>query len=366
MTRGRTSLDRVERIDMRHWVSCRTIPALLLVWTIWSGTAWAQNSRTIPPALAEDRFKSGVIVRLSFASATEGARDSVVRLNLDDDAVALGTIIDGKGLALTKSSEIKDGKLTATLANGKQVNAEVTARDEDNDVALVKIEARGLKPIQWAAEEAGVGQWVATLGVDKTPEAVGIVSTPPRKIFPKRAYLGVVLENSATAEISQISPGMGAEKAGLRPGDIILSVDDATVKTREQLTNRLRNYRQGQTVKLRVKRGEEELDADIRLMPPSRRMFGGGALPTRQDRMNRMGGDLSRRAEDFALAIQHDTVLQPWQCGGPLLNLDGKAVGLNIARAGRVASYALPAALVIQIIENFNSRVEPTGKQSQD
>jgi serine protease Do len=72
--------------------------------------------------------------------------------------------------------------------------------------------------------------------------------------------------------------------------------------------------------------------------------------------MNRLGTELSQRSEGFELAIQHDTVLQPWQCGGPLVNLDGKAIGLNIARAGRIASYALPAVLVKQIVEDLKSR----------
>ena len=57
--------------------------------------------------------------------------------------------------------------------------------------------------------------------------------------------------------------------------------------------------------------------------------------------------------EDFELVIQHDTDLQSWQCGGPLVDLSGKAVGLNIARAGRVASYALPAELVERIIHTL-------------
>ena len=76
--------------------------------------------------------------------------------------------------------------------------------------------------------------------------------------------------------------------------------------------------------------------------------------------MNRMGGDVSERAEAFELAIQHDTVLEPSQCGGPLVNLEGKAVGVNIARAGRVASYALPAALVKRIIEQLEAQAKNT------
>ena len=36
----------------------------------------------------------------------------------------------------------------------------------------------------------------------------------------------------------------------------------------------------------------------------------------------------------------------PADCGGPLVNLDGKVVGMNIARAGRTESYAIPCACV--------------------
>ena len=44
--------------------------------------------------------------------------------------------------------------------------------------------------------------------------------------------------------------------------------------------------------------------------------------------------------------IQHDTVLYPDECGGPVVDTQGRFVGLNIARAGRVVSYALPASSV--------------------
>ena len=68
---------------------------------------------------------------------------------------------------------------------------------------------------------------------------------------------------------------------------------------------------------------------------------------------NSLGGPLSERRAGFPLAIQHDSVLQPTDCGGPIVDLDGKAVGLNIARAGRVESYALPAAIVRESVDKL-------------
>jgi hypothetical protein len=38
------------------------------------------------------------------------------------------------------------------------------------------------------------------------------------------------------------------------------------------------------------------------------------------------------------------------------VNLDGKAMGLNIARASRVTTYALPATLVQRILESLKAK----------
>ena len=61
---------------------------------------------------------------------------------------------------------------------------------------------------------------------------------------------------------------------------------------------------------------------------------------------SKVNGPRNVRLSGFDQVIQHDTVLDPDQCGGPLLDLSGRVVGINIARAGRVVSYSLPGSLV--------------------
>ncbi len=308
--------------------------------------------------LPRDETKNGASTLRAFKPIVSGTRNSVVSFLVDGKEAALGTIIDTNGVAVTKASEVSAGELTCKLSDGREVEATLLAVDDENDVGLVKVEASGLKPITWASQSVTVGEWAVTPGIGETPEAVGIISVPPRKIYPKRALIGVVLDrNGDTATIAQITPGMGAEKAGLKPGDTILSVNDSRVATADELMRTVRNFREGQTVKLRARRGEEEIQASIELMTQKLEGRWRG-LARRQERMNRLGGELSRRAEGFRTAIQHDTVLQPWQCGGPVLNLEGRAIGLNIARAGRVASYALPAALIQELINELESRKE--------
>ena len=43
----------------------------------------------------------------------------------------------------------------------------------------------------------------------------------------------------------------------------------------------------------------------------------------------------------------------PKDCGGPVVDLDGRCIGINIARALRVATYALPASVAKETIEKL-------------
>jgi serine protease Do len=350
--------------SFRHWKF--VIRASFVIWvsSFLIHEASAQGFPAPVARLSRDYFKNGDQTLLAFEPISRATRDSVVKIDRDGNTVALAAVIDASGLAVTKASEIKEGKLTAWLASGKEVEVQLIAKDEENDLALVKVNAESLKPIQWTTGETSVGQWVVTPGIAETPQAVGIVSVPPRKIPPPRAYLGVNLDfKSPDAKIAQVMEGLGAEAAGLKPGDVILSVNGSLVEEGKELVKTLRQFREGQSVKVRVQRGEEEFDATIKMMAPKSER---GSGLDRADRMNQMGSVTSRRAEDFELVIQHDTVLQNWQCGGPLVNLDGKAVGLNIARAGRVASYALPASVLTQAIARLQAQTESNERKARE
>ena len=103
----------------------------------------------------------------------------------------------------------------------------------------------------------------------------------------------------------------------------------------------------GDEVTLQVKRKDalHELKAKLAKVPPA-------LLGNPQDRM---GSQLSDRRGGFPMILQHDTVLKPSDCGGPLVDLDGKAVGINISRAGRVETYAIPSESVRELLPDLMS-----------
>ncbi len=319
--------------------------------------AFAAEPAVAVEALAPAYYRDGDATLRAFAGIQQAVRHSVAKLDVDGSTVALATVLTADGLALTKASQLTDGHLTAWIAGGREVAVRRLAVDDDADLALVKIDASGLRPVRWADDNAFVGEWAITPGIEGVPQAVGIVSVPARRIPPRRAYIGIQLDSRASAAtVAETVPGLGADRAGLQPGDVILSLNGTNVASADALVAGLKEFRSGQSVQLRLRRQDREFDVTIELELPKPTSAWRGS--DRAERMNRMGGELSQRAADFARALQHDTVLEPWLCGGPLVNLKGEAIGLNIARAARVATYALPPDVVRQIAATLE-RVGP-------
>ncbi len=77
------------------------------------------------------------------------------------------------------------------------------------------------------------------------------------------------------------------------------------------------------------------------------------ALMMESDSDVRVNGPRNARLSGFDNVIQHDSVLDPDECGGPVLDSSGRVVGINIARAGRVVSYSIPSSLILAELEGM-------------
>lgn len=288
-----------------------------------------------------------------FSSSVSTAVQSTVTVKCDLKTVALGTIVTSDGYILTKGSELR-GEISIETWDGLAFDAQKIGYHKATDLALLKVPAVGLKPVTFAtAKDVVVGNWVAATGINPEPVAVGVVSAAARKLYGAEAiienlnkgYIGIRLTDSDDEEgviIREVMPGAAAAKAGLKSDDIIQEIAGTNIKNRVALLDILENYRPGDVVNVRVRRGEEDLTLKVKL--------GERADLSRGDFQNSMGGALSGRRTGFPSVIQHDTVLRPHECGGPLVDLDGKVLGINIARAGRVETWALPVDIVVPVI----------------
>jgi len=286
----------------------------------------------------------------------EAAR-CVVRLRSDGHDAALGTIVGPQGWIVSKASEL-GGAITCRLRDGRELEARLVGVDPQFDLAMLKIEAQDLPVVPWSLTQPGVGQWVASAGMHDEPLALGVAGVPARRIRAPSGILGVVLDDDpGGVKILQVLPKSAAEKAGLQPNDWITHVDGRSVANRDDAVTSVKRYRPGQSIRVGLRRGDRSMELSATL----------GVLDTpgaqKRERQNTMSGSLSRRRDDFPLVLQHDSVVGPGDCGGPLVDLSGKVVGINIARAGRTETYTIPSELILSRMDDLMSgRLPPENK----
>jgi serine protease Do len=288
--------------------------------------------------LSETQFKDGLHVREAFHEIVTRVNASTVAVLVGGRQIALGAIVSPDGYILTKASDLSDD-LSCRIRGRGLVPATIVGIHGRYDVALLKVDLNDLPAVEWTeGRDPRVGQWLATPGMEDLPVAVGIVSVGRRQIPPEKGVLGIQLSDGASGpKVTHVVPGSAAARAGVQIGDVIVKAGDQRVDNPQSFDQVLHKFAPGDSVNVVVRRGSKQLTM--------RATVGRAATAplTRGYWMNRMSGRMSRRRAGFPQAIQHDTVLNPEMCGGPVVDLAGKAIGVNIARAGRVETYAVPA-----------------------
>lgn len=285
-----------------------------------------------------------------YEPVTAIASDSTYRVLVDGKQVALGTAVTDDTL-LTKASEIDNLDFEIDLGNGQRADGKTLEVFRRYDLALVQILDHSLKPIELSSDdkEMPLGTFLASVGDAQEPLAIGLISVKTREMTSK-GFLGVYLDQTDDGIIIRaVQRRSPAEKAGLKVDDVIVKLNESTYEELPDFIKAVGSHDPDEEVELLVRRGEEELEISAKLGIQA-------ADPrSRFERMNRMGSELSDTRNGFPLALQHDCPIEPNACGGPLVNLEGEVVGINIARAGRIKSYALPAHVIQELLVEMNA-----------
>ena len=296
--------------------------------------------------------RSHMRVRSAFREIVSKPARSTAHVLCGGEQVALGTIVSANGYIVTKASELKD-QVQCQLVDGRLLDAKVVGVQQRYDLAMLKVAADNLSAVLWSDSAAPpVGSFVASPGLSEIPIAIGVVSVSPRSIAAPRGLLGVYLEQSDLGpQITAIEAGSSAEKAGLRVKDVVLRINGASVDSRHALIAMVGQFQAGDRLRLSVRRGGQ----DVELVATLGDGFGDRSRAAQPGSEEDLGGPLSGRRTGFPVAIQHDSILLPSACGGPLVDLEGKTIGVNIARADRVSTYALPADAVRALLADLQS-----------
>jgi serine protease Do len=268
--------------------------------------------------------------------------------------VNYGVVISADGHILTKFSEIEGiENLSVTVDLTKYGDVALLATDPVWDVALLKVDAAGLVPVEFAPTSAvPQGTWVVANGVTSRTRRralAGIVSANSRPIPAAGGLaLGLMIQNEKGAVvINQVVEGGGAAQAGILAGDVLLSIEGRPVAKVEDVAGILETHKAGDVVKVACRRGKEEIAAEV-VLGAKGEMFA--------DVMNRndmMSGNFSRRRSGFPRILQHDIPGAASITGGPLIDLEGRCIGMNIARANRAESFAIPVEELREIAQRL-------------
>ncbi len=264
------------------------------------------------------------------------------RLEADRRTVAVGVVLDPRGLALTSAHNLRGaGDIQATTADGTVHRATVVGVDEKTDLAVIRLSGAGPFPYASLADSdtMGVGDWVLAisapygLGTTVTAGVIGATgrarpmapidewfqtdaftyadsaggplvnlrgevvafatvlasaeigvgfAIPSNLAFPIYSQLvqrGRVLRSSLDARVQPLTPGLvealgvrerrgllvsdvvthgAGAQAGLRPGDILLTLDGTALEMPYDLDRALRAGVPGQPMTLTVWRHGHE------------------------------------------------------------------------------------------------------------
>ncbi len=279
---------------------------------------------------------------------------STVRVWAGNRRVAYGTVVGDGTKILSKWSEVARGSgiLRVDVAGAEYRAVKLSGVYQDEDLVVLEAEGSPLTPVSWSTEVPKLGSFLAAPQPDGKLAAFGVVSVLERNLkTTDLAYLGVIGDRDFRGpgvKIGEVAADSGAAAAGLRPGNVILKVGERTISGLLELRNALTGVAPGATISLLVDSGGKTQSVQVLLgNRPKFSQFSGDRLL----QMERMGGAISQVRDSFTHVIQTDMRPKVNQIGGPVVDLQGHAVGITVARADRTRSFVMPAAAVVDLLK---------------
>lgn len=322
-----------------------------------------QRVEALSPVGGRKRDDWGMQYQNAFAAQVDRYCQSMFSVFVSGRKVATATVVDPAGYLVTKASEIDGRTASLEIQDGSYAPVNVVAVSSELDLALLKVTdtTRRFIAVDLASEVATSDPYAAKgvlcCAVGTSAEfaaGFGVVSVAARPLNGNTsAYLGVTPSTVKDgARLDQLVANGPAARAGLKQGDIVEAVDDEQCPNAEALVKLIESRLPNETVTLSIRRADTWLTLPTMLGDKSKVAAMPGA---REQGTDGMSTKMSRRRWNFTEGIQHDCAIQPKDCGGALVDLNGRLLGVNIARAGRIKSYAIPTDLVAEFVnQNLN------------
>ena len=291
----------------------------------------------------------------AFEAVTDELGNGVIRIFADGKQVGFGTVW-GKNQALTKWSEMRSANVLMGMdSDEREFELEVMEIFDEHDLVLLQFpKETELRSIPLQGIPARAGSLIAAVRPDGVPEGIGVVSVAERSLLESsRGFLGVALDevyDRGGVLIDEVTPNSAAKEAGVLEGDVISAVDGRQIDSLEELRTVLSRAGANQVVKLSLRRRTGPLEVEAKLKPMRTRRARASRRERMMNQMDERG--LSRKRDGFPSVLQTDMTIAPQECGLPVVDSDGRLIGVVLARAGRVKTFVIPVATIAGLLED--------------
>jgi S1-C subfamily serine protease len=299
--------------------------------------------------LAPEQWTQGKRLKGILEPMTQSQQAGVVSILNGGTPVALGTVVDQDGLAVVMASALPP-RPRCRLPDGSIAELTIAGVDKSFDLAVVRVSPKSIRPVQWADRDSlPAGMVVAAAGPDGQPLTVGVVSVATRKLADAEipTYelpLRVKVDSSwVFGKPSKSGSGFAvlmayglAKVVGVKPGDRLVSVAGHPIAAEGDVATAISEKRSGDVVSVVLDRDGKTMTLELPLLPE----------------VSINATNATWRSDDYPIALEYSPPVRTTECGGPLVDLSGRVVGITVGRANTHAGWAIPADSVRRVLED--------------
>ncbi len=290
-----------------------------------------------------------------------GRRVTVEILGGDVESVSavrsLGTVLNAHQVA-TKLSEIYPYRsLQCRWSSGLTIAATLKQSDREHDLAILEladlydggdeVEAAILKSRN---SPVHAGQIVFAAVSPTGFAATGIISRVGHDESGLPPRFGATMQaDNEILRITELAPNGSAMRAGLMVGDELRQIDMTGMVSLQDIADVFTARQPGDWLTLGIRRRAELTTTQAQLQ------FDPSLKFEKTEFLDGRTGRVSQRRSGFHGVLQHDAAIDPEACGGPLFDINGKLIAVNIARRARESTLAIPIGDVLKLAAKSNT-----------
>jgi len=233
--------------------------------------------------------------------------------------------------------------------NGVTVPIKFIRSDQENDLVLFSLEKYITGGIDLnSAETDTVKIEVGKLLHSINPAGKVISSVLGSSIFnlPKinsQPFLGVmVVYNSNPVQFSLIKEGSPAEKAGIKVGDELISINGKAIKKASEFAPEILKYWADDEVTFEWINASGKMNKTLKLDSRGQSVSNHPA--------DKFEGGKSERRDGLNAVFTHDAAIKANDCGSPVFDWEGRFYGINMARFSRTTTVVVPKKTIIDFV----------------